>query len=108
MEISKLKGSNKKTGVCKLRFQGDMDIYAAEETLTALLPYFDDFKTFNLELDQVGEIDSSGIQLLLQCHRHSQKFDGQLTILSWSENVQELASLYQLSERFDISQVAKE
>jgi len=106
MEISKLKGSNKKTGICKLRFQGDMDIYAAEETHTVLLPYFEDFKTFSVELDQVGEIDSSGIQLLLQCHRHSQKSDGQLSILSWSENVQELVGLFQLTERFDVSQMA--
>lgn len=106
MEISKLKGSNKKTGVCKLRFQGDLDIYAAEETLAALMPYFDDFKTFSVELDQVGEIDSSGMQLLLQCHRHSQKSDGQLSILSLSENVSELIGLFQLTERFALPDVA--
>ena len=106
MEISKLKGSNKKTGVCKLRFQGDLDIYAAEETLAALMPYFDDFKTFSVELDQVGEIDSSGMQLLLQCHRHSQKSGGQLSILSLSENVSELIGLFQLTERFALPDVA--
>lgn len=106
MDVSKLKGSNKKTGVCKLRFQGDMDIYAAEETLAALLPYFDDFKTFSVELDQVGEIDSSGIQLLLQCHRQSQKSDGQLSILSWSENVRELMEIFQLTERFTLPDAA--
>lgn len=106
MKISKLKGSNKRTGVCKLSFQGDMDIYAAEETLSVLLPYFDDFNTFSVELDQVGEIDSSGIQLLLQCHRHSQKNEGQLSILSWSESVKELIDLYQLGGRFDTSRAA--
>jgi len=106
MDISKLRGSNKKTGLCKLRFEGDMDIYAAEETLTMLLPYFDEFKTFSLDLEKVGEIDSSGIQLLLQCHRHSQKNDGQLAVLSWGENVKELITLYNLAERFDTSLVA--
>lgn len=106
MEIRKLRGSNKKTGVCKLRFQGDMDIYAAEENLSALLPYFHDFSTFSVELDQVAEIDSSGIQLLLLCHRHSIKNEGQLSILSWSESVKELLTLYQLDGRFDTSLVA--
>lgn len=105
MKISKLKGSNKRAGICKLRFEGDMDIYAAEETLAALLPYFDDFKTFSVELDTVGEIDSSGIQLLLQCHRHSLQSDEKLLICSCSASVLELLDLYQLSERFDMSAV---
>lgn len=106
MIISKLKGSNKRSGMCKLRFEGDMDIYAAEETLAALLPYFDDFKTFSIELDKVGEIDSSGIQLLLQCHRHSEQSGGQLSITSCSDNVRELLDLYQLGGRFDLSVAA--
>lgn len=106
MEVIKLKGSVKKTGICKLRFQGDLDIYAAEETLTALLPYFDGFKTFFVELDGVSEIDSSGIQILLLCHRHAQKNDGALVVLSVSESVQELINLYQLGDRFDTTGLA--
>ncbi|MBQ0719104.1 MAG: STAS domain-containing protein [Gammaproteobacteria bacterium] len=106
MKISKLKGSNKKTGVCNLAFDGDLDIYAAEETLNTVLPFFDEYKIFSVDLSKVVEIDSSGIQIILQFHRQSLAAGGRLTITSWSPNVQELATLYQLIDRFDTSAVA--
>ncbi len=101
MKISKLKGSNKRSGLCRLGVTGDMTIYAAEQMLKACTPYLDDYKAFELDLSDVGEIDTAGIQLLLLFERKSRQSKKHTRLVDSSEAVNEVLNIYRLSERFN-------
>lgn len=106
MKVSKLKGSDKRTGLCRLSVTGEMTIYAAEEMLQIFAPYWQEYKQFALDLSEVSEIDTAGIQLLLQFQRKAKQAEQSLQIFSCSQAVQDLLNLYRLSERFDVQAVS--
>ena len=105
MKVSKLKGSNKRTGLCRLSINGEMTIYAAAEMLQVFFPYWQDYRKFELDLAEVSEIDTAGLQLLLQFQRKAKQAELNVQILSCSQAVQDLIVLYRLAERFDMPDI---
>ena len=92
MKIKKVRGSNKTT--CKLAIVGDMTIYTAEEIHEELKSRLDAFKNFDLKLDQVEEIDSTGLQFLLAIKRHTEQKNGSLTLTKPSAAIIDLFELF--------------
>lgn len=100
MKIKKVKGSNKTT--CKLSLVGDMTIYTAEVIHEELKSKLETFNNFELTLDKVEEIDSTGLQFLLAIKRHTEQKSGSLTLIKPSEPVTDLFELFNVLERFDL------
>jgi len=79
----------------RLAVTGDMTVYCASELKTALLEQVPaDSPTLEVDLSQIGEIDTAGLQLLLMLSRHVQ---GRMTVLSPSPTVQAALALSHLN-----------
>ena len=98
MNITKLKGSNKRSGRCLLQLEGDMTIYNAEKFKENLLEFVEDFKEFEVDMSAVNEIDTAGIQLLLQFKKKAQEEERTIQLLGCNEELCELLDLYQLQD----------
>jgi anti-sigma B factor antagonist len=98
MNITKLKGTNKRSGRCLLQLEGDMTIYNAAVLKDNLLEYVDDYKEFELDMSAVNEIDTSGVQLLLQFKKKAQEEDRAIQLTGCNEEVSDLLDLYQLQD----------
>ena len=102
MKISKLKGSNKNKGLCRVRIEGEMTIYKAAEIMDKFIPFWREYNQFELDLAGVGEIDTAGVQLLLMFARKSEASKNAMPLLATSEPVSEVLNIYRLSPRFNI------
>jgi anti-sigma B factor antagonist len=102
MKISRQKGTNKNSGLCRLQIEGEMTIYRAQEMMEKFTPYWRDYREFELNLSGVSDIDTAGVQLLLMFERMSEGRDKKVRLLSLSDSVSEVLSIYRLSHRFDI------
>ncbi len=98
MNITKLKGSNKRSGRCLLKIDGDLTIYNAAESHESLLAFVDDFKGFEVDMTSVNEIDTAGIQLLLQLKRKAAQEEQSIQLSGCNEQVCDLLDLYQLQD----------
>ncbi len=107
MKISKLKGSNKRSGLCRLGFEGDMTIYHAQDMLEVMMPHTEDYKQFELNLSKVEDVDSAGIQLLLMLDLKSREKHGETSIVEPSGSVYEVLNLYRLVERFNVQPLSQ-
>lgn len=82
-----------------IRISGDMTIYDAAAVKEALLSLLQgDTGACFLDLSQVSEIDSSGLQLLLLARRNAAARHAAFGILSPSAAMRELLSLLHLGE----------
>ncbi len=97
MKITKSKDSNRRSGHCSLQLEGDMTIYNAAAFKEDLLAYVDDFKEFKLDMSAVSEIDTAGIQLLLQLESKAQEAERTIQLLGCNEEICELLDLYHLN-----------
>ncbi len=107
MEISKLKGSNKRTGLCRLAIQGDMSIYQAAELMQMLAVYLNEYKDFELDLSAVSEMDTSGIQCLLVIYRRARQSGNTLRLIAMSSIVEHVLSIYRITDKFHAEQQSK-
>lgn len=98
MNITKLKGTNKRNGRCSLQLEGDMTIYKAAENKEQLLEYINDYKEFEFDMSAINEIDSSGIQLLLQFKKKALEEERTIQLSGCNEEACELFDLYQLQD----------
>lgn len=102
MTIQKLKGVNKRTGRCPLLIKGEMTIYQAQELKTSLHSFINNYKKFELDLSQVSEIDSSGMQLLLLFRKKATQANGSIKLLACSEAVSNLITLFGMQDWFGL------
>lgn len=84
----------------RVAIEQDMTIYHAEALKGELLAGLARSPAFELDLSQVAEIDTSGIQLLMMAKRESQKHGKTLAIVAHSPAVQELLDFYNLAAFF--------
>lgn len=98
MNITKLKGSNKRSGLCLLKIDGDLNIYNVAESHESLLEFVDNFKAFEIDMSSVNEIDTAGIQLLLQLKRKADQEERSMQLSACNEQVCDLLDLYQLQD----------
>lgn len=62
-------GSKKKEAVTRLAIEGELTIYTAAELKQKLTDAFNGEHAIEIDLSQVGEIDTAGLQLLLLAKR---------------------------------------
>lgn len=98
MNITKLKGSNKRSGLCLLEVEGDLNIYNAAEFKLKMLDFVDGFNDFEMDFSAVNEIDTAGIQLLLQFNRKAVEAERSLQLTGCNEQVCDFLQLYQLQD----------
>lgn len=103
MAFSKLKGSNKTKGICKLAADKDMGIYASAKNHQALVKFYADYDRFEIDLSGVEDIDSSGIQLLLALKYSAEKDGKQVILSSASVPVNEVMDLLNITDQFSWS-----
>ncbi len=101
MKITKLKGSNKRSGLCRLQIDGDMTIYTAEAMLEGFMPYINDYKDFELDLSSIDEIDTAGVQMLLQFNKKAKQSEKAVCMTAISQSVQDVLGVYHLNDRFE-------
>lgn len=78
----------------------DLTIYNAIAQKQALLDQVQEHALIELDLSQVSQIDTSGIQLLMLAKRECQKRDKTLNIVAHSPAVHELMDFYNIAGFF--------
>lgn len=83
-----------------LRIEGEMTIYRAAELKQALMESLQQGGTLELDLSDVTEIDSAGLQLLMLAKTTAHANGGELKFASRSPAVLELIELLNLAAWF--------
>lgn len=87
-------------GVCRVRISGELTIYHAAETKPELLTAFDHSAEMELNLADVSEIDSAGLQLLILAKKEAVMVGKQLRLTDHSPAVVEFIQLFDLAGYF--------
>ena len=89
-----------KAQVNRIAITHDMTIYHALALKDELMGNLKQHTAIELDLSQVAEIDTAGVQLLIVAKRECQKQDKTLSIIAHSPAVHELMDFYNLAGFF--------
>jgi len=106
MALKRERGSNKTKGLCKLAINEDMTIYVIEALKQGFSKEIDAYNRFELNLADVEEIDSAGIQLLLALRNELTRKKKELKLTAVSGTVAQLIQNYGINDRFDMEGAA--
>jgi len=106
MALKKEQASNKTKGLCKLVIDEELTIYVIDTLKQGLSEEIDLYDKFELNLANVEEVDSSGIQLLLALRQELMSKKKELKLTALSSVVAKLIDLYGISDRFNIGEAA--
>ena len=87
-------------GVCHARVTNEMTIYHAAEMKSELLLCLDRCTTVEIDLSEVGEIDTAGLQLLILVKREAIKAGKQLHLVTHSPATLEVLDLFNMASYF--------
>lgn len=87
-------------GAARITVDGDMTIYNAIEIKQRLIDAVHQFPILELDLAHVGEIDTSGFQLLALAKRESLRQDHVLRIVGHSPAVREVIEFFNMAAFF--------
>ena len=82
---------------------GEIDSSTVETLSSFLIPTPDGSGEFAVDMAEVGFIDSSGLRVLIQAHRHAEQSQRNLVIVNPSPIVSRLFAVSGLNELFTIS-----
>jgi len=99
MSFVKQKGSNKTKGICLLAANNDMSIYNAAANHESLSGFYSEFKTFEIDLSPIEEIDTTGIQLLLALSQSAIKDNKQVQLHSPSDAVLDVLKILNVTDQ---------
>jgi anti-anti-sigma factor len=91
---------DKRDGVCKVAMEGELSIYTAAEYKTELLDQLNDSEELELDLSEVAEMDSAGLQILLLLKREAEARERTLRLVNHSQAVFEVLELLQMQNHF--------
>lgn len=77
-----------------VRVEGEMTIYTASKLKDELFMALRDTPTADIDLSQVSEFDSAGLQILVLLHREASRSNQQLTLTASSPAVQDLLQVF--------------
>ncbi len=89
-----------KDGKAHLAFEGELTIYRAAELKGVILPQITEADAIEIDLSQVTEIDSAGLQLLVAAKLEAMIRDKQLHFVGHSKPVLEVIDLCDLGGFF--------
>lgn len=90
----------KKDQVSTLSIDGEMTIYTAAEYKTQLLDQLEDCEELELNLSEVAEMDSAGLQILLVLKREAEAAGRHLRLINHSRAVYEVLELLNMQGHF--------
>jgi len=90
----------KEKGVMQLVVQDEMTIYTALEQKNELLPHLKVDSEVHINLSDVSEIDSAGVQVLMFLKQESQHKNIRLILIQHSQAVVEVLELLNLTAYF--------
>lgn len=88
------------TPVCQFRVEGEMTIYTAADTKVRLMPLLAQCTELEIDLSQVNEMDSAGLQLLLLAKRECAERNGNLHLVGHSQAVLEVLDMCNMTAYF--------
>jgi len=106
MTLKKARGSKKTKGLCTLSIDEDFTIFAIDALKRELSDEMDIYDRFELDLANVEEFDSAGIQLLLAFRNELMKQKKDLKLIAMSDPVKKLMENYGVSQRFNLGDAA--
>jgi anti-anti-sigma factor len=99
-KASKMITSEIKDGVCHAQVNGEMTIYTATECRNLLQRCLQSSQEAEINLAGVTEIDSAGVQLLIQAKREGARHGKPVRLVSHSPSVMEIIDLFRLAPEF--------
>ena len=87
-------------GLRRLQVEGDMNIYSAPELKRQLLDHLGADAELEINLSQVGEMDTAGFQVLYLAKREAMKNGKTLRLTSHSPAVLEVMDRYNMAAYF--------
>lgn len=90
----------KKNAVYKLPIEGELTIYTAADTKGKLVAALESKQPVEIDLSQVDEIDSAGLQLLILAKREAARNERTLTLVNHSQAVVECLDMCNLTSEF--------
>nr|MBP9652995.1 STAS domain-containing protein [Rhodocyclaceae bacterium] len=93
-------GMHNSNGRCAMALGGELTIYAAAELKERLVGAVDDSGEMEIDLSNVSDIDSAGLQVLVLAKRHALAAGKTLQMVGHSRPVMELLELYDLAALF--------
>jgi anti-sigma B factor antagonist len=87
-------------GVVTLHIEGDMTIYTAAAIKKELMEHLTEPCEREIDLSEVGKIDSAGIQLLILAKRESTRHNTPLRLIGRSQAVLDILDTYNLEAFF--------
>lgn len=97
MEITTIHNDTNATSVV---VTGEMNIYHALDGKELLMKAIGDAADVELDLSNVTEFDSSGLQLVLLAYREAERNGNRLRIKGKNERVENVIALFRLGELF--------
>jgi anti-sigma B factor antagonist len=86
--------------ICQLRPQGEMAIYTAAELKGSLMAALDKCRAVEIDLSEVSEMDTAGMQLLILAKREALARNIDLSIVGHSAAVIEVLDLCNMTAYF--------
>ncbi|ANJ66335.1 hypothetical protein A9404_02125 [Halothiobacillus diazotrophicus] len=80
--------------------EGELTIYHVDVVKQSLLDFLDSSSTLNVYLDQVSEIDTAGMQVLIAVKQEAARLDKRLILMEHSACVLEMIELFGLTGFF--------
>jgi anti-sigma B factor antagonist len=92
--------TEKVNGLCKMRIEGGMTIFNVIDLKRDLLDTLNDSSELEIDLSQVNELDTAGLQLLILTKREYAALSKSFKIISYSPEVLSVMELFDLKEYF--------
>jgi anti-sigma B factor antagonist len=86
--------------LCRIRIQGEMTIYTALDLRQALVPCLDRAARVDIDLSEVNEMDSAGVQLLMLMKREMAGRGTSLMLTAHSQAVTDVIDTFNLAAFF--------
>jgi anti-sigma B factor antagonist len=83
--------------LCTISISGEMSLYTSKLTQETLLDLLQTEEKINIDLSEVSEIDSAGIQLLISLKKHAHQKKIPLQFQGHSQCVLDIIDLYNLA-----------
>lgn len=90
----------KKNAVYKLPIEGELTIYTAAELKGKIVAALEAKQPIEIDLSQVDEIDSAGLQLLILAKREAARIERTLSLVNHSQAVVECLDMCNLAGVF--------
>ena len=88
-------------GLCKIRIEGDMTIFNANDLKKDLMEIVDECPELEVDLSRVSEVDTSGLQLLILAKRESKSLNKAFRVVSYSPGILNVMELFNIKDYFN-------